>query len=522
MGRGIIMRYKPSAIICVIILVVSSFAGSFASGTDQYVKVYLNGKTLTFDAEPEIVNGRTMVALRSIFEALDMNVMWDGTSQTVTAEKENLAIQLVIGSDQTTVNGKTMTIDSAAYIQSGRTMVPLRFIAESTGAVVDWDSSTRSVLISTDNQIDFNYKIVDTGVNKVFTDIKKVNNISESEDFYGQDAHYNGNQPNYTDNGNGTVTDNVTGLMWQQTMDAKMTYEEAVQYANNSKLGGFDDWRIPNIKDLFSLILFTGQSGGEVAKTLYIDTDYFDQPIGDTSIGEREIDAQTWSSTEYVGKTMRGDATIFGVNFIDGRIKGYGLINPRTRNDNTGYFRLVRGNESYGENVFVDNGDGTISDLATGLMWQMSDDGQTRDWQSALAYSEDLTIAGYDDWRLPNVKELQSIVDYSRSFQTTSSPAIDPLFALSQIKDPEGDTNFGYYWSSTTHQDGKNTSSSASYVAFGEAQGEMFGDLLDVHGCGAVRSDPKSGNKSAYPSYFGPQGDVRYVYNYVLSIRDMN
>lgn len=82
--------------------------------------------------------------------------------------------------------------------------------------------------------------------------------------------------------------------------------------------------------------------------------------------------------------------------------------------------------------------------------------------------------------------------------------------------------NYGYYWSSTTHQDGNNTATSASYVAFGEAQGEMFGQLMDLHGCGAVRSDPKSGDASDYPSYFGPQGDVRYVYNYVLSVREIN
>jgi len=302
-------------------------------------------------------------------------------------------------------------------------------------------------------------------------------------------------------------------------MDAKMTYDEAVDYANASNVGGYSDWRVPSIKELFSLILFTGESGGEVAKVFYIDTDYFDQPIGDTSIGEREIDAQTWSSTKYVGETMHGDATVFGVNFIDGRIKGYALLNPRTRADNTGYFRLVRGNDSYGENTFVDNGDGTISDLATGLMWQMSNDGDTKDWEEALDYCEDLTLAGYDDWRLPNAKELQSIVDYAKSVQTTGTPAIDDLFILSEMTDPDGNMNYGFYWTSTTHQDGNNIASNASYVAFGEAQGEMFGDLLDVHGCGAVRSDPKSGNTSSYPSYFGPQGDVRYVYNYVLSVR---
>ncbi|MGV8905729.1 MAG: DUF1566 domain-containing protein [Acetobacterium sp.] len=388
---------------------------------------------------------------------------------------------------------------------------------ESNQSVLEIDASNESV-----SEIEDAFPIVDTGVTKLFTDKKEVSELAETDAFYGQDGQYDGNQPSYTDNGDGTVTDDVTGLMWQQTMESKMTYDEALEYANTSNLGGYDDWRIPTIKEVFSLIIFTGESGGEVAKVLYIDTDYFDQPIGDTSIGEREIDAQTWSSTQYVSTTMNGDATVFGVNFIDGRIKGYPMVQKKSGDANTGYFRLVRGNESYGENVFVDNGDGTISDLATGLMWQMSDDGTTKDWEEALAYSDNLELAGYDDWRLPNVKELQSIVDYSRSLDTTNSPAIDSLFVLTEMQDPDGEMNYGYYWSSTTHQDGNNIAANASYVAFGEAQGEMLDTLMDVHGCGAVRSDPKSGDASDYPTYFGLQGDVRYVYNYVLSVRDIN
>lgn len=154
-------------------------------------------------------------------------------------------------------------------------------------------------------------------------------------------------------------------------------------------------------------------------------------------------------------------------------------------------------------------------------MWQMADDGQTRDWEESLDYAENLELAGYSDWRLPNAKELQSIVDYSKSVQTTSSPAIDDLFVLTPITDPNGDINYGFYWTGTTHQDGINTASSAAYVAFGEAQGEMKNAVVDVHGAGAVRSDPKSGDESSYPQYFGPQGDIRYVYNFVLTVRDV-
>lgn len=77
-----------------------------------------------------------------------------------------------------------------------------------------------------------------------------------------------------------------------------------------------------------------------------------------------------------------------------------------------------------------------------------------------------------------------------------------------------------YLWSSTSHLDGKNPYAHGVYIAFGEAFGVMNNKLLDVHGAGAQRSDPKSGVESDYPQSFGPQGDLRYVYNSVRCVRD--
>jgi len=91
---------------------------------------------------------------------------------------------------------------------------------------------------------------------------------------------------------------------------------------------------------------------------------------------------------------------------------------------------------------FVDNGDGTITDKATGLMWAKDgngagcNNGATIAWGAAITFAEGLTFAGYSDWRLPNVKELISIIDYSRN-----NPALNPIFT-----NPKS----GYYWSSTT------------------------------------------------------------------------
>ncbi|MCL5129894.1 DUF1566 domain-containing protein [Algibacter sp. L4_22] len=367
-----------------------------------------------------------------------------------------------------------------------------------------------------------NYAIVDTGVKVFYSDKGIIAEPTKAQPYYGQDATYTGNQPSYNDNNDGTITDHVTGLVWEKDMGAKMTFDEAFKKAEKSNLGGYTDWRVPTIKELYSLILFTGKVKGAVAIDKFIDTEYFNQPLGNTNIGEREIDAQTWSATEYVGKTMRKDATVFGVNFVDGRIKGYPKYKPRTGDENTMYFRMVRGNTEYGKNNFIDNRDGTISDYATGLMWQKTDDGKGRDWESSLEYAENLELANYSDWRLPNTKALQSIVDYSRSPQTTNSPAINPIFNTTEINDPEGKSGqYPYFWTSTTHLDGRNPSASAVYIAFGEGQGKMRGTLMDVHGAGCQRSDPKSGSKDNYPQFFGPQGDVRYVYNFVRCVRDI-
>ena len=359
------------------------------------------------------------------------------------------------------------------------------------------------------------YQIADTGQKTFYNDKQVISAPIEGDDFFGQDASYIINDPSYTNNNNGTISDNVTGLVWQQGLTEKLTYEEALQKAESFNLGGYSDWRVASLKELYSLIQFTGTVMGEKALTPFIDTNYFTQPLGDTGQGEREIDAQVWSRTEYVGKTMGKDDTIFGVNFVDGRIKGYPKYNPRTREANKMYFRLVRGNEDYGKNDFTDNKDGTITDKATGLMWQAADSTKGMNWEEALAYAENLTLGGYDDWRLPNAKELQSIVDYSRSPETSNSAAIDPVFQISSIINEGGEKDYPYYWSSTTHLDGPVPEAGAVYIAFGKALGKMRNTIMDVHGAGAQRSDPKTGEAMSR----GPQGDMIRVDNYVRVVR---
>ena len=296
-------------------------------------------------------------------------------------------------------------------------------------------STTTKTAVISQSTVELSYPIVDTDQGNCYDANNQVDCPQTGSAFFGQDAQYSGNQPSYTDNGDGTITDNVTGLMWQQDPGEKMTYSQAVAGASNLTLAGYSDWRLASIKELYSLIQFDGldPSGPSTSNLVpFIDTDYFNFEYGDESAGERVIDSQWATSTKYVSTTMNGNETMFGVNFADGRIKGYGT--GAMRGGEKGFFTIyVRGNLAYGENAFVDNGNSTVSDNATGLTWTQNDSGTGMDWDAALNYCESLDVGGSSDWRLPNVKELQSIVDYSRSPDTSNSAAIDPIFNTSSI-----------------------------------------------------------------------------------------
>ncbi len=369
------------------------------------------------------------------------------------------------------------------------------------------------------------YPVVDTGQKIFYDNFSEISQPNNGESFYGQDAQYNGNQPSYKDNGDRTITDLVTGLMWQKSLpDDKYNYEECVNYADTCSLAGYNDWRLPTIKELYSLILFIGVTGrSEAASVPYLNTDYFDFRFGGSvNPGERFIDAQYATSNIYKGTTMGGNETMFGVNFVDGRIKGY----PTFKDFEV---KLVRGRNDYGINELLNNGDGTITDNATGLMWEKTGSIQGMNWEDALAWVAEMNKKnhlGYKNWRLPNAKELHSILDYQRSPTQTNSAAISPLFQVPVIIDEGGNNNYPFYWTSTTHIDGMGPDK-AVYVCFGEALGFMerppnSGNywLQDVHGAGAQRSDPKIGDPNDFPYGRGPQGDVIRIYNYVRLVRD--
>ncbi len=383
------------------------------------------------------------------------------------------------------------------------------------------------------------YTIVGTGQTNSYDNSGVISLPISGQLFYGQNANHPGNTPSYTNNSNGTITDNVTGLMWEKTSDKngdgvinyydKKTYADALADASFCTTGGYNDWRLPTIKEIYSLVMSYGAEPNPTATSQgaavpYIDTNFFDFGYGDlnsslhgATLNERLIDAQYATSTIYVSTIMDGQSSMFGYNFADGRIKGYPSSNQKKY-----YVMYVRGNTAYGINSFVNNGDGTITDHATGLMWMQDDNGSGILWENSLAYAGNHIYAGYSDWRLPDVKELQSILDYTRSPATTNSAAVNPFFNSTQIANETGVVDYPFYMSSTTFCSQTPTNGTdACYLSFGRAMGYMsvYGGWVDVHGAGAQRSDPKIGDPANYPYGFGPQGDAVRIYNYVRLVR---
>jgi hypothetical protein len=272
------------------------------------------------------------------------------------------------------------------------------------------------------------------------------------EPFYGQDAQYSTNPQSYTKldaSGNplpddapwpwSMVKDNVTGLIWEvktdkddipnyaNPHDADNEYtwydsnpatnggnpgfpgdgtdtEDFIAALNETNFGGYSDWRLPTVKELSFIKNMDNYS-------THIDTTYFPNTVA----------AYYQTSTSYL-------SLVWIVLFQSGEV--WDLVKSSY---SPYHARAVRGDAQTSNNI-IDNGDGTLTDTGTGLMWQQSYAGNPT-WEGALYYCENLTLAGYNDWRLPNINELQSFVVYTYSTSVISQSLIGGEEC--------------YYWSST-------------------------------------------------------------------------
>ncbi|MEI6577147.1 MAG: DUF1566 domain-containing protein [Bacteroidota bacterium] len=409
------------------------------------------------------------------------------------------------------------------------------------------------------------FPVVDAGQVKCYNSNGEIAFPATGQAFFGQDAQYTFHPATYVLSADTkTVFDNNTGLTWMSSPNTsnskpvktdRMTFSAAqiwVTTVNGLNYGGYNDWRIPTIKEIYSLYSSRGTDpssyiGTDLSVlTPFIDTNYFKYKWGNTALGERLIDQQYASKTTFIlNPSGSGYQKLFAVNFADGRIKGYDMTDALSGLPKTFYFQLVRGPLTYGINNFVDNGDQTISDTNTGLMWSKNDNWAALNWSDALTWVQTQNTTnylGYNDWRMPDVKELQSIVNYSNSPDYNSLAAIDVnYFVCSPIVNENGQADFPYYWSSSTHAPYNTTGNAteADYVAFGRAMGwpASTGAWIDVHGAGAQRSDPKTisnfnpgaivhtvvvGGTTYTGHSWGPQGDAIRAANFVRLVRNVS
>ncbi len=137
-----------------LILLLALLVGCFQpiTAAAENITVYLDGDSLDFDVPPQIINDRTMVPMRVIFEALGYTVNWEGETKTVTAERPRSRVEMTVGKNTLVKDGIDVSIDVAPVIVDGRTLVPLRALGEASGKTVDWDGNTRTVYLGTGQQ----------------------------------------------------------------------------------------------------------------------------------------------------------------------------------------------------------------------------------------------------------------------------------------------------------------------------------------------------------------------------------
>ncbi len=254
-------------------------------------------------------------------------------------------------------------------------------------------------------------------VSKTTKHLEDTGEKTKYDTVFGEDADYTIFPPYFINNGDGTVTDTVTGLMWAQTDGPAVSIQNAIYYCDTLRLAGYSDWRLP-----------TGQESYGILNLQFVN------PALDTTVFKKDS-AQYWWTID----RQTNDTTVIWVTNAGGGIgnhreteaRGGGgtkIIQPRAVRNVTPPPTIPA--------HFTDNGNGTITDNLTKLIWQKVPYSDTLSWENALRYADSLTLAGYTDWRLPNVKEIESIEDL-----TKNNPSVDTTYFKMKV---------AHYWSSTT------------------------------------------------------------------------
>lgn len=224
--------------------------------------------------------------------------------------------------------------------------------------------------------------------------------IQNFTNVHGEDSDYHGAEPRYTVSKSGKTTfDENTKLTWER--DASriwMTAIEGKEYCESLELDGYTDWRYPLIKELHTIADF-----GEFRPA--IDTEAF-------------LNMPRQSSGIWTFPVSNHPDHAWHIGFPDGHTMGQHTASTKLT-------RCVRAdnNAAYHNLALVDNNDGTVTEKVTNRMWQQHIDFERRSWEDSIQYCEEMNFAGYDDWRLPDFKEMISIGDFNKVY-----PSIDQTF----------------------------------------------------------------------------------------------
>lgn len=166
----------------IIVLIAALFVSAFEVQAGFGIKLYINNREVKCDVAPMIVNDRTLVPARVVFENLKAEVEWDEASRRVFITSGSTKIVFKIGSNKATINNEQTTMDCAPVIVDGRTMVPIRFVSEKLGYTVNWDGTAKKVSINAPDIIpepDMGYEIISVSVKENINDNQVLIALSE-------------------------------------------------------------------------------------------------------------------------------------------------------------------------------------------------------------------------------------------------------------------------------------------------------------------------------------------------------
>ena len=303
---------------------------------------------------------------------------------------------------------------------------------------------------------------------------------------FGEDHDYLINVPSFTNNNNGTITDNITGLMWQQVDGGEMTFENAVTYCNSLTLGGYSGWRLPTPIEAYSILIHQNSNPA-------INTNFFTLTTAEywwTSVFENNSTTKVWCTN--AGGGIGNHPKIETISA--GGTKKFHARAVRTVTTPTTI-----------TNHFTDNGD-AITDNLTQLVWQKIPNTVALTWEQALVYAEGLTIGTSSDWRLPNIKELQSL----NNELATNPSVFSPYFSNVGIHNYWSSTTLpnqtlsAWYWSTAFGITTYSAKTGTNYVICVRGTPSLSLNNIESHTSIKITPNPSSDFVSiSFPSYIG-------------------